>query len=303
MVKSCTDLGAVDFRNHSNDPKVSQLSGDPASVYMWWGQSYCLRTQRISVAKATVGGLAGYDVTVVPTSFDPSCMDAPDAHAVDIEFAASVDPSTVSLDVGSGIVECDRVGQFGRRVGAVAIDDGTGLVTSCTQSPAPSDNATADLPNPYKQIRSAFGGQTKRGQPTSPSRSTRLAATTSSRAEIGVIRVRIRASRWSSPSRSRSTCRRFGSALTAVHLLRRKCPLRLPRIAPLRPWRTCRLRRRPWTRHPRRRPNSRAWTGTRTSIQCAWSITPGLSRDALPRWTLLTGPRHLTSPAPRRTRS
>ena len=87
-----------------------------------------------------MGGLPGYTITVAPTAFDPRCMDAPEAHSVDIEFADPPNVDAVALNAESGIVECTRAGELGKRVGEVAIRDGTGLIRSCTQSSPPSES-------------------------------------------------------------------------------------------------------------------------------------------------------------------
>ena len=75
-----------------------------------------------------------------------------DARFVDIEFDRPTDATAVSLDVGSGGVSCDRLGDFNKDTGNVAIRDGTSLITSCVRVPStetgdPSDSAANVQPN------------------------------------------------------------------------------------------------------------------------------------------------------------
>jgi hypothetical protein len=133
-VVHCGNGSVIDY--HTARSGVA-AAADPRVIHVTWGNSYCVRSQRLDVSLATVGGLPGYAVTVTPTSFEPLCMDAPEAHTADIEFADPPNVDAVALNAESGIVECTRAGDLGSGIGQVAIRDGTGLIASCIQSSPP----------------------------------------------------------------------------------------------------------------------------------------------------------------------
>ena len=138
QVVNCIDGGGGDY--HSAQFGVA-LDTDPHLVHLTW-LANCERSEHISVANsAASGGVPRYQITIVPRSFDASCFFSPAARHAVIAFAKPVDPTAVSLDVESAVVDCNRVGDFGKHIDEVSIRDGTGLITACTQSP-PSETDT-----------------------------------------------------------------------------------------------------------------------------------------------------------------
>jgi hypothetical protein len=135
-VLGCIDRGAVDYRSHSQDPKVSTVAGDPTTLHLWWGQSYCVKSEQVSILN---GGQSGsYAVNVRASSIDPACWEAPDARAIDVTLNSPVDPAAVSLTPLTGYVPCESAGDLDAKVAHVYVRDATGRVTSCSQYPAVS---------------------------------------------------------------------------------------------------------------------------------------------------------------------
>ena len=147
QVVDCSNGTVRDYHTaHSGVAAVAR----PNALTVTWGNNFCARSQQIEVSETPIGGSFTYNVSVVPTSFDPLCMGHPDAHSADIEFSMPVDPAAVALNVDPRVVSCDATESLARHIGQVSIYDGTGLIQSCLQRSADQNSKgdTASNPQP-----------------------------------------------------------------------------------------------------------------------------------------------------------
>lgn len=160
LIQSCEDGGIVD--RHSQDPSVSNPSGDLHTVHVWWGISESSTVTAIDVYRTSDDA---YYISVV-TVASPDSFFRPDAHAVDLVFNVPVPASTVTVRTYSGAsasiapsqsaLRHDVSGQSGDNAAASSLPSPTptGYSVQIADGLKPNWTATAAASHVFDEIKS-----------------------------------------------------------------------------------------------------------------------------------------------------